>query len=516
MKLVSAEQMRAVDKAAIEGRGIPSETLMENAGRGIAEQIMTLIAAPDEQPHFTIFCGKGNNGGDGYVVGRYLAEAGCDVSFFFLGPIDQLSRDARLNFDRVAGQGMDLVELKSESDLPDRLATDFIVDAIFGTGFSGAPRGLAGKVIDYINDQLIPTISVDMPSGLNADTGDHEGEVVEAAYTMTLALPKYGLFVSPGRELAGEVSVIPIGLPPGVIDEFGFTTDLTTLIDMIWLLPQRPPEGHKGTFGKVLLVAGSLGMTGAAAMAAKSALRCGCGLAKIAAPRSVLPIIAPMCQEATGHPLPEISKKGVLATRALGEIRSLAKDHDALAIGPGIGQHHETAELIRRLTANLDRPAVIDADGLNVMAGHMDIVKEKADSDLLVLTPHPGEFYRLTQRKVPTDIHGRLKVAAEFAAEYNVVLVLKGSPSVVAEPGGRTWVNQTGNNGMASGGTGDVLTGAIASLLAQGLNPTHAAVAGCFIHGLAGDFAVQEMTERALIAGDLIHYLPAAFDAIGV
>ncbi len=516
MKLVTAEQMRAVDKAAIEGRGIPSEILMENAGRGIAEHIMMLIADPDDQPRFTIFCGKGNNGGDGFVVGRYLAEAGCDVTFFFLGPIDKLSRDARLNFDRVAGKGLELIELKDESDLPERLESDFIVDAVFGTGFSGAPRGLAGKVIEYMNDRTQPVISVDMPSGLNADTGDHEGEVVQAICTCTLALPKYGLYVSPGRELAGQVLVVPIGIPSDVVDEFNFTTNLTTLISMTWLLPERPSEGHKGTFGKVLLVAGSLGLTGAAAMAAKSALRCGCGLAKIAAPRSVLPIIAPVCQEATGHPLPEVSKKGVLATRALGEIRELAGAHDAIAIGPGIGQHHETAELVRRLVARIDLPAVIDADGLNALAGHMGIIKDKADSGQLVLTPHPGEFYRLTEKKPPTDIHGRVKMAAEFAAEYNVVLVLKGSPSVIAEPGGQTWVNPTGNNGMASGGTGDVLTGAIASLLAQGLDPIDAAVAGCFVHGLAGDFAVDEMTERALIAGDVIDFLPAAFDGIGV
>lgn len=516
MKLVTAEQMRTIDKTAIEGRGIPSEILMENAGRGIAEDIMMLRFSREEPPRFSIFCGKGNNGGDGYVVGRYLAEAGCDITFYFLGPIEKLSRDARLNFDRVAGQGMDLVELKSESDLPDILHADYVVDAIFGTGFSGAPRGLAGKVIEYINDQGRPAISVDMPSGLNADTGQHEGEVVQAFLTCTLALPKYGLYVSPGRELAGRVSVIPIGIPQEVVDEFDLKTDLPSLAELTWLLPERPPEGHKGTFGKVLLIAGSLGLTGAAAMAAKSALRCGCGLAKLAAPRSVLPIIAPLCQEATGHPLPEVSKKGALATRALGEIRDLIEGHDALAIGPGIGQHHETAELIRRLVSKLDKPAVIDADGLNVLAGHMDIVKENPNSHQMVLTPHPGEFYRLTNKKVPTDVHGRLETAAQFASGYNVVLVLKGSPSVIAEPGGRTWVNPTGNNGMASGGTGDVLTGAIASLLAQGMKPAEAAVTGCYIHGLAGDTAIIEMTERALIAGDLIDYLPAAFDLIGV
>jgi NAD(P)H-hydrate epimerase len=516
MKLVTAEQMRAVDKAAIEGRGIPSEELMENAGHGIAEHILLFLAGAEETPHFSIFCGKGNNGGDGYVVGRHLAQAGCDVTFYFLGPIDKLSKDARLNFDRVAGMGLELVEVKSELDLPEYLQTDFVVDAIFGTGFSGAPRGLAGKMIEYINDRPCPVISVDMPSGLNADNGQHEGEVVRATYTFTLALPKYGLYVSPGREMAGEASVVPIGIPPEVVQEFDFKVDLTGLIDLTWLLPDRPAEGHKGTFGKVLLVAGSLGLTGAAAMAAKSALRAGCGLAKIATPRSVLPIIAPMCQEATGHPLPEVSKKGALATRALGEIRELAESHDSLAIGPGIGQHHETAELIRRLVAKLDKPAVIDADGLNLLAGHMDIIKEKPDSDQIVLTPHPGEFFRLAEKRVSNDIHERLKTAADFAAEYGVVLVLKGSPSVIAEPGGRTWVNPSGNDGMASGGTGDVLTGVIASLLAQGLNPIGAAVAGCFLHGLAGDFAADEMTARALIAGDMIEFLPAAFDAVGV
>lgn len=512
MKLVTSVQMQAVDREAIDGRGIPGPELMENAGGGIAAAILEDLIPKASDTKIAVVCGKGNNGGDGYVIARYLQGVGCEVEVYHLGPVDKFSDDAKLNYDRAAELDLPLHEVASTDDLPDDADCDIIVDAIFGTGFSGAPRGFSAELIEWINRQDADIVAVDMPSGLNADNGQAEGAVVMADFTYTLALAKYGLFVSPGRECAGDVEVIPIGVPDDVIASFDFTHTLITADLVADLLPVRPPDGHKGTFGYVLCVAGSTGLTGAAALAAESALRSGCGLVKLAAPASVLPVLATLVREATGHPLPDVAKKGVLALRGLGEIRKLAKEHHALMIGPGIGRHHETQELVRRLVSTLDKPTVIDADGLNAFEGHTDLLKDCAAP--LVLTPHPGEFNRLTGQKPSEDIHERIDDAVSFAKEFKVVLVLKGSPTLVASPDGLCFVNPTGNNGMATGGSGDVLTGIIGSFLAQGMEPLDAAVAGVFIHGQAGDFAAEDFTPRAVIAGDLLFALSQVFDGL--
>lgn len=541
MKLVTSEQMRQIDRATIDGQVVPGPELMENAGRGIAEKLLAGVMDGSGREKVAIFCGKGNNGGDGFVVGRYLVQAEVDVAIYFIGPIGELSADARLNFDRAAGIGMNLIEVTSDDVLPKEIACDYLIDAIFGTGFSGAPRGLAAEVIKYINRQRGKTIiSVDLPSGLNADTGQHEGEVVKADYTFPLALPKYGLYVSPGRELAGQVQVVPIGIPDDVIDKFELPVELITPEMVSARLPVRKPDGHKGDFGKLFVLAGSTGLTGAAAMAAKSALRSGCGLVKVGCPRTVLPIIASLAMEATSWPLPDVAKKGALALRGLGEVRQLAQEHDAVIIGPGLGQHHETQELVRRFLSTLDKPAIVDADGLNALVGHIDIIKanvgqvserpanNKQESETpalqetkvppaLVLTPHPGEFKRLTGETVPpeSDIHRRIKVAIDAACSLKCVMVLKGSPTLVADPSGACYVNLTGNNGMATGGSGDVLSGAIGSFLAQGMSVLNAAICGVYIHGLAGDFAALDLSERGMIAGDMIDYLPDVFAMLG-
>ncbi len=512
MKLVTSEQMRQIDRETIDGHGIPGPDLMENAGRGIAERIAAHVMPDVGSASVAVFCGKGNNGGDGYVVARYLSQMGADVIIYYLGPPDKLSDDARLNFTRAEQMGLRLIEVTAISDLPESLDAEYIIEGIFGTGFSGAPRGLAGELIDYINDRHGCTvIAIDMPSGLNADTGGHEGAVIQADHTFTLALPKYGLYISPGRELAGEIQVVPIGIPPEVIDKFELPVDLTTVPMVATRLPKRPTDGHKGTFGKLLVVAGSTGMTGAAVLVSRSAYRSGCGLVKVACPLTVLPIIAGGVIEATSHPLPEVAKKGALAVRALGGIRALAKDQDVLAIGPGIGRHRETFELMRRLIPHLDRPAVVDADALNAFEGAIDLIAKRENDNPLVLTPHPGEFKRLAGESVPADIHDRISLARRVAAQWRCVLVLKGSPTLVADPGGACYLNPTGNDGMGCGGTGDVLTGAIGSLLAQGMSAIDAAVCGVYVHGMAGDFAAADLGRRSMTAPDMLEYLPEAF-----
>jgi NAD(P)H-hydrate epimerase len=405
-------------------------------------------------------------------------------------------------------------EITDIDDLPDELECDLAVDAIFGTGFSGVPRDLAGELIEYINDLDGMIASVDMPSGLNADNGACEGAVVVADCTYTLALPKFGLVLSPGREICGDIGVVPIGIPDEVIDKFGLKTDLATGALISELLPIRKPDGHKGDFGRVLTIAGSTGMTGAAALSSLASLRSGCGLSKLACPNSTQPVLATKLTEVMTAPMPDVRKKGVFALRSLGELRELIKEFDSVVLGPGIGRHHETLELMRRLVAKLDKPTIIDADGLNAFVGHTDILKDNQAP--LVLTPHAGEFARLSGNVVPpeTEIEARIETALKFATDNNIVLVLKGSPTLVASPDGRCTLNPTGNHGMATGGSGDVLSGIIGTFLAQMDDAYAAAVAAVFVHGLAGDFAADEITPRALIAGDLIDNLSEVFEAL--
>lgn len=514
MKLVTSATMRQIDREAIDNRGIPSDKLMENAGSGIALRILTDLLPQPVSSRVCVYCGKGNNGGDGFVVARHLSQAGVEVQVFFIGPPKDLSKDARLNYDRAVDLQLKLHEIKSYDDLPRSIGCDLAVDAVFGTGFTGSPQGLAAEMIEYINDLDAIVVAVDMPSGLNADTGQHEGVVVEADYTYTLALPKFGLFLSPGREVCGDVEVIPIGIPDDVVAKFNLRIDLATIEWVSSILPPRKPDGHKGDFGRVLTIAGSTGLTGAAAMAALSSLRAGCGLAKLACPKSTQPVLAMKLTEVMTCPMPDVRSKGVFALRGLGEIRQLITEHDSVILGPGIGRHHETSELMRRLVTTLDKPAIIDADGLNAFEGRVEILRDcKAP---LVLTPHLGEFQRLSGNtpSPERDIEARAEMAIRFAIDNRVVVVLKGSPTLTAAPDGRCALNPTGNHGMATGGSGDVLSGIIGTLLGQCPDPYEAAVAGVFIHGLAGDLAADAFTPRAMIAGDMITYLPEVFQML--
>ncbi len=514
MKLVTAAQMRAIDRETIEHHSIPGPTLMENAGRGIADYILTTLKIEDHQS-VAIFCGKGNNGGDGLVVARHLFEAEVALTVYYLGPTSAMSEDARLNFDRALRVGVPMREVTSPTDLPEHLNADIIVDAIFGTGFSGSPSGIAANMIDYINlnaKEGVEVVAVDLPSGLDADTGVHAGAVVHASHTCTLALPKLGLYLSPGRELAGRhVAVIPIGIPENVINKTNLTIDLITEDAARSWLPPRKPDGHKGDFGKLFVLAGSTGLTGAAALTGLAAMRSGTGLVKVGTPASVQPILAIKLTEVTTACLPEVKRSGTLALRSLGEIRKYIDEHDAVVIGPGIGRHHETRELIHRLVNKLGKPAILDADGLNAFESALDNLEHRESATPLVLTPHPGEFARLTGENVPAEINARASLATTYAKRLRVTLVLKGSPTLVADASGRCYLNPTGNSGMATGGSGDVLSGMIGAFLSQGTEATHAALLAVYLHGLAGDFAADMLTERAMIAGDLIDCLPEAF-----
>ena len=509
MKLVTAEQMRAIDGEAINNRGIPGLELMENAGRGIAERIRDQILENPKGKKIVVFCGKGNNGGDGFVVGRYLHQWGAMVEFYYPSPVEKLSADARLNFDRAVELNIKINAIESIEQLPSNIEADYIIDAIFGTGFAGAPRGLLGELIEYVNRLDIPIIAVDCPSGMNVDSGQHEGAVINAEYSYTLAQPKIGMYYSPGRELSGIVEVVPIGIPDDVLVPFDIKENLITPELIQSLLPKRKPDGHKGDFGKLFVLAGSTGLTGAATLAATAAARTGLGLVTVGCPSSLNPILETKLTEAMTWPLPDVGKKGALAKRGLGEIRKKITDCDALIIGPGIGRHFETRDLLQRLVNGLDKPTIIDADGLNAFEKNRDALT--SEHTKFVLTPHPGEFRRLIDEDIPDEMYARFNFIRDYANKYNSVIVYKSSPSLIVDPMGQLFLNPTGNNGMATGGTGDVLSGIIGSLLAQGVSPLGSALCGVYIHGLCGDIAAAEYGERAMIAGDLIEFLPDAF-----
>jgi hydroxyethylthiazole kinase-like uncharacterized protein yjeF len=538
-RLVTAGQMRELDRRAIAECGIPGLTLMENAGRAVVEFMENHLGdLAGTQP--LVVCGKGNNGGDGFVVTRLLLAKGAKPDCVLLGNSSELSGDALTNYQRLRDSGFpvrEVVEGDSSRPLtpdsqpltPNPLEPLFrgrklIVDAIFGTGLTRAPSGLAAEGVTLINQSGAYVVSVDLPSGLHSDTGVPYEPTVRADLTVTLALPKLGLWLYPGRACAGTVEVADIGMAKGKResgnDKVGLGTfhfDLcpeTFLLDsdhVRSLIPAREPDGHKGTFGTALIIAGSRGFSGAACLAGQAAVRSGCGLVHLAIPSGIADIVEARVVEAVKTPLPQTEAE-TLSPAALELLLELAADAEAVAIGPGIGTDRRTRDLELAFLAEVEKPTVIDADGINNLAGHLALLgRTKAP---LLLTPHPGEFSRLTGLQ-PGEINAdRVGTARNFATRHKVVLVLKGASTVIAAPDGRTFVNPTGNSGLASGGTGDVLTGLIVGLMAQGMSPLDAACAGVFLHGLAADIAVQSLTEYCLAAGDLPGYLSRAFAAV--
>ncbi len=509
MKLVKAEQMKAIDAEAIENRGIPGIELMENAGRGIADFISEINDHEVEGLKFFIFCGKGNNGGDGFVVGRYLMEWGATVDIFLFGKVGDLKGDALENCKRADSMGIPIVEVDSENKFPSFGSADMLIDAFFGTGFRGEIRGLIAPCVELMNGSGVPIVSVDAPSGLDTDTGEYAGACINASYTATLALPKIGQFLYPGRERVGLLRVIPIGIPDDIVEQANIRTNLLEPEYIDAMLPHRAPDAHKGSCGKLFMLAGSQGMTGAACLAAESAIRSGVGLCFLGVPAGLNDVFEIKLTEAITRPLPDINKKQCLALRGLGEIREHLSDADALVLGPGLGQHHETRELVHRMLSKLDIPTIIDADGLNCLAGATEHISECGAP--LVLTPHPGELSRLMEIELKDVLEDRMAAAIESALRFGCVVLLKGAPTFIADPDGNIRLNPTGNAGMATGGTGDVLSGIIGSLLAQGLDPLDAACCGAYVHGLAGDFAADEVGETAMVPTDMIRNLPEVF-----
>ncbi len=517
MKLVTSAQMRNIDKKTIEGIGIPGLELMEKAGKGVALVAKEMLGDVKNKK-VAIFCGGGNNGGDGFVVGRYLSEWGAEIEFYLTANREEVKGDAKTNLEKAEKVGLPITEVLKKEEIPSKIEANLIVDALFGTGFSGEITGLVKDMVEGINCSAIPVVSVDIPSGLHADTGQFTAPCIKAERTVTMALPKIGHFFFPGKEMSGKVSVVDIGVPDHVVEGEKINLNLITEEQVKEILPQRPGDAYKGTCGRVVLIAGSTGMTGAAPLASLSSLRAGAGMAILGIPQTLNAILETKLTEVMTKPLPDVRKKGALALRGLGEIREFLKWGDCCAVGPGLGQHFETMELVRRLISKIAMPTVIDADGLNAIARDTSVLKECQAS--LILTPHIGELSRLNGVSAGEIAKDRIKYACDFAKEYSCVLVFKGAPTIISEPGGQTYVNPTGNAGMASAGSGDVLTGIIVGLLAQMLMLRKgedlqriildSARAGVYLHGLTGDLAREEKGEMGMIAGDMMEKIPHA------
>jgi hydroxyethylthiazole kinase-like uncharacterized protein yjeF len=497
MRLVSAPEMRAIDRAAIEGMGIPGLELMERAGAAVARAAGSLVGPGGR---VLALCGAGNNGGDGYVAARLLRQAGADARVAALAPRERLRGDALAARESAERAGVPVEDLADPDALAAR-AGDVIVDALFGTGLARAPEGVYARAIARVaalREGGARVVAVDVPSGLSADTGRPLGPCVRADRTVTFAFQKRGLVLYPGAELAGEVEVADIGIPARAAVSVPVCCELVTEEEARGLVPVRRPEAHKGDAGRVLVIAGSPGKSGAAHLALAGALRGGAGLVTLAARGAVLPFALAGRPEAMSVELPG---EGPLALGDLDALADAARSADALVIGPGIPRGRETPLLLRSLLERAGVPAVLDADALNALAERPDLLAGLPVP--VILTPHPGEMARLVGGSVASVQEDRIAIAAARAREWGCVVVLKGARTVVASPGSPPSVVPAGNAGMATGGTGDVLAGLAGALLASKLPPFDAARVAAFAHGLAGDLAALRLGQRGLLAGDL-------------
>jgi ADP-dependent NAD(P)H-hydrate dehydratase / NAD(P)H-hydrate epimerase len=512
LPVLTAAEMRELDARAIGILGIPGPRLMEAAGTGAA-RIIAARWRPLRGRSVVVLCGKGNNGGDGFVVARRLRAAGARVRVLLLAHRPEVRGDAAAALARWRGPVDEVTSAAALATVERALAgADLVVDALLGTGLEGPARGLVGEVIARLERRgpPAPVISLDLPSGLSADRGALLGPTVRATLTTTFAGYKRSLLLQPAAERAGEIVVVPIGIPPAEVAR-DVRTFLLEESDARAGFAPRPADAHKGVYGHLLVVAGSRGKSGAAALAARAALRSGAGLVTAATTASQQPVVAALGMEHMTEALEEIPP-GSLARAAKGRVLELAAAMDAVALGPGISLAEETQALARDLVAAVARPMVVDADALTALAGHLDILKGAAGPRLL--TPHPGEMARMLGVTIGEVQADRLDRARDFAVTFGAWVALKGAGTVVAAPDGRAWINPTGNPGMAKGGSGDVLTGMAGAFLARGLAPLAALQAAVYLHGLAGDIARDARGEEGMLAGDIVEAIPRALSPI--
>ncbi|HZI92927.1 MAG TPA: NAD(P)H-hydrate dehydratase [Patescibacteria group bacterium] len=517
MKILTAEQMRRIDERAREQFGIPVETLMDNAGLAVVDALCSLYPSLPAM-NLLIVCGKGNNGGDGITAARYLKQRSIGARVVLLADKTSLKGAARHHLEAAEKAGVAIEQAVTDAAW-DRIAGEIrkhglILDALLGTGLQGAARGLVARAIQAINDSGVPVVAIDIPSGLSGDSGGISGPAIRAEHTIALACPKIPHVFEPASALCGALHVVDIGIPAMAIEAEGIDLSLISEGLVAPMVPVRESDSHKGDYGRLLVIAGSTGRTGAAAMVCLAALRSGAGLVTGATAASAQPVLAGQVMEMMTESLPE-TPAGALSAAAAPFLGDLMKTADVLAVGPGLTANEETATLVREIVGASFLPVVLDADGLNAYAGRASDLN--GESRVMILTPHPGEMARLLSRAGSTAVTtamvqaDRIGIARRFAADRSCYLVLKGHNTLVAEPGGQVWINPTGNPGMATAGSGDVLTGVLAGLLGQGLSPLESCLLGVYVHGLAGDLASGDYGETSLIARDIIDYLPEAY-----
>lgn len=528
MRLCTNEQMRAIDRRTIEDHGLSGYDLMERAGGRVAETAKQLLGGVSGRS-IAVACGKGNNGGDGFVAARYLHQWGAAVDCHVLAGRQAFSGDAARHLDRLEETGLspayredgplDLLDRLVRLDRPDGpnqadRPPALIIDALLGTGLEGPPRGPYGPAIREINECPSPVLAVDTPSGLAPGCGfpqsrpRAEWTCVRADHTLAIGLMKIDLATYPGRSWCGSVEVADIGFPDETVDAEQLYLAMPERNEMAGLVPVHLPGDHKGSRGRVAIVAGSAGMAGAATLASRAALRSGAGMVMLGSPACLMDALTARHTEVMLRGLPETAE-GTLSLAAEPGIESLLSWADVLAVGPGLTRHDETSALVRRVVSNAEMPVVIDADGVNAFSGRAgDLGGMRAE---IVMTPHLFELSRLIGVSFEEIEADRIEAARQTACSLQVTLVLKGADTLVASPRGQVSVNATGNPGMATAGSGDVLTGTIAALIGQGLGAWDAARLGVYLHGLAGDLGAEAMGPHSLVAGDLIDHLPGAF-----
>ncbi|MEG1658321.1 MAG: NAD(P)H-hydrate dehydratase [Oscillibacter sp.] len=512
MKLATAEQMRRMDRKAIEERGISSLDLMDRAAEGVAEAALGLLGKRYGKCRAAVFCGSGNNGGDGIAAARLLFLKGVQVRAFLLGEYQRMTPDALAETGRLSECGVELEAFDGDSEEQKRwtMGADVCVDALFGVGLSREipPDSPFATAIGWMNETAAAVVAADLPSGVEADTGRVLGLGVKADKTITFTLPKPGHFVGDGGLLSGQVTVWDIGIPPDLAGALPCAAQTVDRDFAAWALPKRREDGHKGNFGKILVVGGSVGYTGAPYLTASAALRCGSGLVYLGVPEAIWAVEAVKCGSAMPFPLP--GKDGMLSENALQKIEERLESCDVLALGPGLGRSEETTQLVCALLRRTEKPVVLDADGINALETHIDVLDARRGR-VTILTPHDGEFARLSGGLPGGD---RLGTARKFAGDHGCVLVLKGHRSLIATPEGNVLVNTTGNSALAKGGSGDVLTGLIASLLGQGATAAAAAGCGVWLHGRCGEVAAERLTEYGVGPEDVIAALPEVLKSI--
>ncbi len=508
MYIVTAKEMQQMDRATIEIMGIPGRLLMENAGRG-ATAFFLETTYRNHPGAVGIIAGRGNNGGDGFVMARYLHQMGISATVFLMADPNRIEGDASTNLKLLNAMGVPVIEVADDNAFSAAKQTmvhqHTWIDAILGTGLKSDVRGHFQAAIRFINEQERPVFAVDIASGLNADTGQVCGTCIKAYATATFGFAKIGHLTYPGRTLTGKLKVVEIGIPPTVAKEIGCRQHLISPRSLKTEMPKRSATAHKGDTGHLLILAGSQGKTGAAAMASTSAMRAGAGLVTLGIPDSLNPILETIVTETMTIGLPETAETGISET-ACDSILSLATDKQCLAVGPGLGTDPSTGRLLEHLIEKCPVPMVIDADALNLIAKNPAMLN-KAQSPL-VLTPHPGEMFRLSGHTTATIQSNRIQHARSFAQNHGVHLVLKGAATVIADPDGTVFINSTGNPGMAAGGMGDVLTGLIAGFITQGMEVGAAARAGVFLHGLAADRMALQNGPVGYLATEVINTIP--------